>query len=57
MSAIPGGIRNIYNDNIFDQLEYKSADALLREYVTTRNETTKYDYTKMVQYAANDDEL
>lgn len=56
-SALPGGIRNIYNDDIFDQLEYQSADALLKEYVTSRNETTKYDYTRWVQYAAADDRL
>ena len=55
--GVQGGIRNIYNDNIFDQLEYQSADSLLKEYVTTRNETTKYDYTHWVQYAANNDRL
>ena len=47
----------MFNDNIFDQLEYQSTDNLLREYFTTRNETTKYDYTKWVQYSANKDAL
>ena len=34
-----------------------STGNLLREYFTTRNETTKYDYTKWVQYSANKDAL
>ena len=57
VDGVQGGIRQLYNDNIFDQLEYQSTDNLLREYFTTRNETTKYDYTKWVQYSANKDSL
>ena len=52
-----GGVHNIYNKDFFDQLEYMSADALISEYVSTRNETTRYDFTKQVQYAAADDPL
>ena len=34
-----------------------SADTLLDQYVSTRNETTKYEFTKNVQYAAATDPL
>ena len=54
--GVDGGIRNIYNDDFFDQLEYLGADALLHEYVQ-RNETTKFDFSKTVQYAATTDPL
>ena len=38
-------------------LEFMSADTLLDEYVSTRNETPKFDFTKNVQYAAATDPL
>ena len=56
-SGIGGGIRNTYNDDFFDQLEFVSADTLKHEYVSTRNEKTSFDYTKIVQYSATSDTL
>ena len=55
--GVDGGIRSIYNDNFFDQLEFKGTETLLNEYFQTRNETTKFDYTKTVQYSANSDTM
>ena len=55
--GVNGGIRSIYNDNFFDKLEFKNTDNLLDEYYSTRNETTWYDYTKTVQYSANQDKV
>mmetsp|Transcript_17411 Transcript_17411/g.22001 ORF Transcript_17411/g.22001 Transcript_17411/m.22001 type:complete len:131 (-) Transcript_17411:306-698(-) len=55
--GVAGGILNTYNKDFFDQLEYLSADSLINEYVSTRNESTHYDFTKSVQYAASDDLL
>lgn len=43
-SGVDGGVRNMYNDAFFDQLEYVGADALMKEYVSTRNETTYFDF-------------
>ncbi len=56
-SGIGQGIRNTYNDDFFDQLEFFNADSLMHEYVSTRNETTWFDFTKMVQYSAATDSL
>lgn len=56
-SGVDGGIRNTYNKDFFDQLEYLGADSLIQEYVLTRNETTHFDFTKTVQYAAAEDPL
>ena len=56
-SGLDGDTRQTYNDAIFDQLEFISADALMHEYVATRNESTRFDYTKTVQYSATDDPL
>ena len=55
--GIGSGLRSIYNDDFFNGLEFMSADTLLDEYVSTRNETTKFDFTKNVQYAAATDPL
>ena len=50
-------MRTTYNKDFFDQLEYLGADSLIQEYVSTRNETTHFDFTKNVQYAATSDPL
>ena len=55
--GVDGGIRNIYNDNFFDKLEFTAADSLLKQYVSTRNETTSFDFTKHVQYSSASDPL
>ena len=55
--GIGSGLRNKYDDDFFNRLEFMSADTLLDLYVSTRNETTKYDFTKNVQYAAATDPL
>merc|ERR1712157_718364 len=54
-SGLEGDTRQDCNDAIFDQLEFISADALMHEYVARRNETTRFDYTKTVQYSATTD--
>ena len=46
--GIGSGQRNEYNDDFFDQLEYLGADQLMQEYVSQRNETTKFEFSKNV---------
>ena len=55
--GIGAGQRNVYDDDFFDQLEFLGADQLMQEYVSKRNETTKFEFTKNVQYAAMTDPL
>ena len=43
-----------YDDNFFDSIEQTSIKNLLFQYMTERNETTKYDYTSNVQYGGKD---
>ena len=41
---VQNGIRTLYNDNLFSNLEFENTDDFLRRYVGTRNESTNFDY-------------